>query len=229
MTHALLVSCEHASNTVPENLMRLFLSAGDILETHRAYDTGALRIAEMIAVSFNVNLFAGTVSRLVVDLNRSTGNRSLFSPFTKNLGHDEKDAILAGYYYPYRQSIERHVMEMTRRRRVLHVSVHSFTPVLDGVGRNCDIGLLYDPSRVSERIICCNWKKLLNAEEYYVRANYPYRGVSDGITSWLRRQYPDKSYAGIELEINQKMFTGKEDDLVRLENALVSTLGAVCC
>ena len=37
------------------------------------------------------------------------------------------------------------------RKQVLHVAVHSFTPVLHGERRNADVGLLYDPARPRER------------------------------------------------------------------------------
>ena len=40
-----------------------------------------------------------------------------------------------------------------------------------------------------------------------MRRNYPYKGVSDSLVTYLRRLHGDASYAGIEVEINQKHFT----------------------
>ena len=37
-----------------------------------------------------------------------------------------------------------------------------------------------------------------------VRRNYPYQGRGDGLTSLLRKRYPDEAYVGIELEVNQR-------------------------
>ena len=34
---------------------------------------------------------------------------------------------------------------MSRGRRVIHISSHSFTPELNGKVRRADVGLLYDP------------------------------------------------------------------------------------
>ena len=37
-----------------------------------------------------------------------------------------------------------------------------------------------------------------------IRCNYPYKGNADGFTTYLRKQFSEKKYLGIELEINQK-------------------------
>lgn len=94
-----------------------------------------------------------------------------------------------------------------RATLVAHVGVHSFTPVLDGHVRNVDVGVLYDPTRVSERAFA----GLLIAElaarsAYRLRRNAPYRGIGDGHTTALRRDLGD-AYCGIELEINQRLLT----------------------
>jgi len=36
-----------------------------------------------------------------------------------------------------------------------------------------------------------------------LRRNYPYQGRGDGLTASLRKRYPDETYVGIELEVNQ--------------------------
>ena len=78
--------------------------------------------------------------------------------------------------------------------------------MLDGVVRDADIGLLYDPARSGESALCRRWQACIEALEpgLKVRRNYPYTGRSDGFTAWLRRRFPDTAYVGIELEINQK-------------------------
>jgi predicted N-formylglutamate amidohydrolase len=88
--------------------------------------------------------------------------------------------------------------------RVLHISVHTFTPVLHGVTRNADIGLLYDPSRKSEKQFAELWGAKLSALGR-VRNNYPYKGTNDGHTTALRRIFKQEVYLGIELEVNQTM------------------------
>jgi predicted N-formylglutamate amidohydrolase len=89
----------------------------------------------------------------------------------------------------------------------LHLGSHSFTRVKSGVVRNADIGLLYDPRRASEREFCRKWRDALRtlAPRWVVRFNYPYHGYSAGLTTELRKRMPADVYAGIELEVNQKL------------------------
>lgn len=47
----------------------------------------------------------GTVSRLLVGLNRSIHHRQLYSKVVKNLGDDTCSLILARCYHPYRQAV----------------------------------------------------------------------------------------------------------------------------
>jgi len=94
---------------------------------------------------------------------------------------------------------------LEKGEKLLHVSVHSFSPELDGSIRNTDIGLLFDPKNAEEKNYCKILKKelLLLGPQFKVRFNYPYLGKADGFTTYLRKKYP-KNYLGIELEINQK-------------------------
>jgi predicted N-formylglutamate amidohydrolase len=108
---------------------------------------------------------------------------------------------------------------------VLHLSVHSFTPILNGTIRNADIGLLYDPRRKREADFCNRWKEALNAAEpnVKVRCNYPYRGTADGFTTHLRRMFENEKYAGVELEVNQKFPLSDEQVWEKLQDTLVAT------
>ena len=93
----------------------------------------------------------------------------------------------------------------------MHFSIHSFTPRLGHKVRNTDIGLLYDPARKTERKLCISLQDTMReiSGEWNVRRNYPYRGNADGFTTWLRKKYNDKQYCGIEIEVNQKIFSDK--------------------
>jgi predicted N-formylglutamate amidohydrolase len=108
---------------------------------------------------------------------------------------------------PYRDLFHGHqVLPIAEQGRVIHLSSHSFTPELDGMLRNADIGLPYDPARPGEADLCERWKAALNirAPALGVRRNYPYAGKGDGLTARFRRCFPPDVYVGIELGINQK-------------------------
>jgi predicted N-formylglutamate amidohydrolase len=201
----------------------LFRGQQALLASHCGYDAGALHLATTLAAALRAPLAVATISRLVVDLNRSLGHRQLFSPPIRALPPAERAAIIAAYYRPYRDEVERRVGAIVARgQRTIHVSAHSFTPVLDGQARRADVGLLYDPARPGEALLCARWKAALAdlAPMLIVRRNYPYQGKCDGLTAHLRQRYADSDYVGIELEVNQRIVAGG----CRRWAALVATL-----
>ena len=201
------MSCEHGGNRVPKEYAPLFADAGNVLATHRGLDLGALEVARHFGRRLGVTPFTATTTRLVVDLNRSPGNKNVFSAYTRSLSPAQRAAALAAHYWPYRNAVEEAVAGAIRAREpVRHVSAHSFTPVLHGEVRNCDVGFLYDPSRRGEVQLVEAWASALRAEApaLTLRRNYPYRGVSDALVTHLRRRYAGRGYVGIELEVNQK-------------------------
>jgi predicted N-formylglutamate amidohydrolase len=207
MRRRVLVSCEHGGNRVPAKYAPLFKGAAAVLATHRGYDLGARDVARSFGRTLGVDPFVATTTRLVVDLNRSPGNRDVFSAYTRSLSAEQRAAALAAHYWPYREAVEDAVAgAVEAREAVLHVSTHSFTPVLRGEVRNCDVGFLYDPARRGEvRFVEAWYAALREAAPWLVlRRNYPYRGVSDALVTHLRRRYGARGYVGMELEINQK-------------------------
>jgi len=228
---ALLFTCEHGGNRIPAPYRSLFRGHDVILKTHRGYDAGALLMARTLALSFEAPLVSSTISRLLIDLNRSLGHPTVFSPALRGAPAAQRAQIIARYYLPYRQCVENLVSQsVASGRRVVHVSAHSFTPELHGKVRNADVGLLYDPRRGSEARLCAAWKKLLTQEApgLRVRRNYPYAGKGDGLTSHLRRCFPDAAYLGIELEINQKIVHARGQRWASLRKVLTDTLRQAC-
>jgi len=202
----LFISCEHGGNRVPDAYRELFKGRQALLDSHRGYDIGILPFAERIAARFDAPLLSSTVSRLLVDLNRSLASRSLFSEMTRNLSQEERLHILRYYHQPYWKSAAEIVAGIVADGcQVLHLSMHSFTPVLNGQLRNADLGLLYDPNRTAETSLCLQWKKSLTVRcpQLRVRRNYPYRGNADALVTALRKQFSARDYLGIELEVNQ--------------------------
>ncbi len=202
-----VITCEHGGNRIPAPYLEMFLPHQALLDSHRGYDPGALVMARALAKAFSAPLVAATVSRLLIDLNRSVGHPRLYFEATARTPDEVRNQILARYYLPYRARANDHLKQaIAGRGRVIHVSSHSFTPELDGKLRTADIGLLYDPARPGEVDLCERWKAALLAcaPGLTVRRNYPYAGRGDGLTAWFRRRLPDGTYVGIELEVNQK-------------------------
>lgn len=201
----LVLTCEHAGNLIPETYKSLFEDGAEILESHRGYDPGALDLYNSLKglADFKKN---HKYSRLLIEVNRSLHHQALFSEFTGNLPVDKRKEIIKNYYLPYRTQVINSIGGLIEKgEKVIHLSIHSFTPQLNGEIRNVDIGLLYDPSRKEEKNFCEAFKHKLQEsdESLKLRFNYPYRGIADGFTTALRKIYP-KHYVGVEIEVNQK-------------------------
>lgn len=219
----LLITCEHGGNRVPAAYLHCFNGARGLLSTHRGWDPGALMVAGRLARRLKAPLVAGTVSRLVIDLNRSLHHPRAFSRYTRPLDAERKAAIVKRIYRPYRDAVERAIdRACARGRGVIHLSVHSFTPEMNGVTRPVEIGLLYDPSRREELRLALSWQRSLRERlpDLRIRRNAPYRGTADGLTSALRRKLGPGSYIGLEIEMNQRFFRGSRAGRGRLVSAV---------
>jgi predicted N-formylglutamate amidohydrolase len=193
------------------------------LGTHRGYDPGALAVARDIAAAAGAPLFYSTVTRLLVELNRPLGHPQVFF---LNLPEETRAALLARYYFPYWKAVEKAVR---RRRRVLHLSVHSFTPRFRGVRRTTDIGLLFDPARPAEAAFCRRWREeiLKRNASLRVRYNDPYPGVFPSLVDSLRKAL-GRRYVGIQVEVNQKFAHGAEQRWRDLRGLLVESFQLAC-
>lgn len=207
MSARLVLTCEHASNGVPAEYRTLFRGAGRVLESHRGVDIGAAALARDLARATGAPLVSASHTRLFVELNRSPGHRAVFSEFTRGLPAEERARLLNRFHRPHWDAVRRLVDEaIAAAGSVVHLGVHTFTPVLRGEVRTMDVGLLYDPSRPREVAFCEAVRVRLLALDpsLRVRRNAPYRGVMDGITTALRRALPARCYAGVEIEVNQR-------------------------
>ena len=225
--HGLVITCEHGGNRIPRRYRNLFHAHQALLDSHRGFDPGALIMARALATAFEAPLVNSTISRLLVDLNRSIGHPRLHYDAIRDAPSELRQGILKHYYRPYRTQAEHLVSQaVADHGHVIHLSSHSFTPELDGKVRNADLGLLYDPSRPGEVDLCERWKATLKvcAPSLRVRRNYPYAGKDDGLTAWFRRRLSPGAYVGIELEINQKHVIRPGTHWTELRKIIIKTL-----
>jgi predicted N-formylglutamate amidohydrolase len=226
-----IVTCEHGGNRIPAPYRSLFRGQRALLDSHRGYDPGSLVMAKALASAFAAPLVASTVTRLLIDLNRSIGHPQLFSSMTRAASAQTRAQIVEEHYRPYRMQVERLVRQaIARGHRVVHISSHSFTAELDGKERGTDVGLLYHPARRGEADVCARWKEALAAvaPELRVRRNYPYAGKGDGLTSHLRVRFAQNDYVGIELEVNQGIVFAAGRRWTALRRMLIDSLRTAC-
>jgi len=218
-----VLTCEHADHRIPSAYASLFAGAQDVVLSHQGWDPGALSLARWMARRLEQPLLAAHWCRLLVESNRSPTNPRIWSRFTKSLPAAERERILTRYWRPHREAVEAAVgAVLARGERVVHVAVHSFTPVMNGVVRNADIGLLFDSRRRHESAFARRWAMSLRSHDpaLRVRYNYPYLGLADGLATALRHRHPASRYLGFELEVNQARATARDG------RGLASTLAA---
>lgn len=205
---SVVITVEHGGNEVPEEYRPRFEGQEKTLESHRGWDPGARALAEGIAAELGTSAITSEVTRLLVDLNRSAHNPQVFSAITRALTRPERVALLERYHRPHwdraRSAVSRGIAQ---RGTVVHLGVHSFTPVLHGKVRKPDLALLYDPSRPGELELATRWCEALAVAlpDRLIRRNNPYLGTADGMTTSFRRDFPGARYRGIEIEVNQKL------------------------
>jgi len=217
-----IVTCEHAGNSVPSNYAHLFHGKEEILQSHRGWDPGAVDVATALSKELSAPFFICETTRLLVEPNRSMHSEFLFSEYSQSLTDAEKNHLLENYYHPHRSAVEQLIRNSSDG--ILHLSIHTFTPVWDGCERPIDLGLLFDPDRRNEAMVCEDYRSKLKKSlpAMNIEFNAPYKGIDDGFTTYLRTQFDNDRYLGIEIEINQK-FAGTEK-LKAISKALSASL-----
>lgn len=145
--------CDHASNRVPQRLGNLGLDTTQ-LANHIGWDPGAADVARRLSVHLHASLVLSGYSRLVIDCNRppisaeSMTEQSAGVPIPGNTGLSaaERERRINELFLPYHGAIERLLDRRSGRKNIL-LSIHSFTPVLNGQARPWQIGVCYGHKR----------------------------------------------------------------------------------
>ncbi|MCB9061297.1 MAG: N-formylglutamate amidohydrolase [Halobacteriovoraceae bacterium] len=213
MKSKVIISCEHGGAEIPKFLNSSVKIPKNVLESHRGLDKGALDIAKKLGKKIRSTPILNKMTRLVIDFNRSLHNYNVFSKFSKNLDNILKEKLIE-LHSKHRAKIFKQISKNT-----IHLSVHSFTPKMNGVMRNCEFSILFDPKRADERHLALEIKKKLSKLGIKCRFNYPYLGKSDGVTTHFRKIFLE-GYLGLELEFNQR--------IVNHKNKVETILDVVC-
>ncbi|MCC6158552.1 MAG: N-formylglutamate amidohydrolase [Deltaproteobacteria bacterium] len=200
-----VITCEHAGRTIPAFVRREVRIPRDTLMSHRGWDAGALDLARRFRDDLHAPLHAFSITRLVVDANRSPESPEVFSEYSRALDDAARTELLDRHHARFRDKVLRLITRLQNRGiGVIHLSVHSFTPIWKGRARPTDIGILFDPKSRDEAMFARSWmRRLRGAGDWAVHANKPYRGTDDGHTTTLR-DVNVNGYVGLEIEINRK-------------------------
>lgn len=147
-----LLTCDHASNVVPRSLAGLGL-APEALEQHIGWDIGAASVTRRLARALGAPAIFSGYSRLVIDCNRSPDDPSSIPeasdgipvPGNRNLAPEARAVRRRTCFEPYHQAIAARLDALLATGNVpVLLSMHSFTPVMNGVVRPWQVGILWD-------------------------------------------------------------------------------------
>jgi predicted N-formylglutamate amidohydrolase len=146
LSSAVLV-CDHASNRVPQGLGTLGLEAVHLAD-HIGWDPGAADVARRLSACLNAPLVLSGYSRLVIDCNRPPGHAESIAehsagvpvPRNRALTPIERAHRINVFFRPYHAAISR-LLDRRSPRPSLLLSIHSFTPMLNGQSRPWHIGV----------------------------------------------------------------------------------------
>jgi predicted N-formylglutamate amidohydrolase len=200
----LVLTCEHASHLVPVEYDDLGLDAEQLTD-HIGWDIGARDVTEALADHFDAAAVLAGVSRLVIDCNRELTDHDLIvatSHGTRIPGNawvdtDERVRRIRDFYEPYHKAIDT-VLE--RRVKPLLLSIHSFTPSINGRERRFDIGVLSDTCAAEAEDVAA----VLASQGLRVRHNEPYSAL-DGLIFSARTHGVRFGLRYLELEINNRL------------------------
>jgi len=176
----LLLLCDHSSRRFPVALGNMGLDPA-ARRCHLALDIGAGALTERLAESLKTTAVLAQYSRLIVDCNRQLLDPGAFLEFgdgvvipgNRNLGSAQKKARAEEIYWPYHYAVEAEIQRLSEGVCPPCVfAIHSFTPVLNGVSRPWQIGVLWDKDRRISDIMLHE----LQATGYLVGDNEPYSG-----------------------------------------------------
>jgi predicted N-formylglutamate amidohydrolase len=202
----LLFLCDHATNAVPPPYDDLGLSK-TLFQTHIAYDIGAADVATSLAKAYGAAALLGSVSRLLIDLNRGPGDPTLVMKLSDgsiipgNRGADDAEVAkrLNQFHAPYHAAI-REQMARIGKKAIL-ISIHSFTPSWKSVARPWEVGVLYGrDARLAVPLM-----RQLAMAGFTVGDNEPYTGALEGDT--LDTHGTKTGHANVLIEIRQDFLT----------------------
>lgn len=147
MSSGVLVVCEHAGRAIPSRLSNLGLPEHE-LQRHIAWDIGASGVSRTMARILGCPLVLQPYCRLVIDCNRPVAaadsipeiSDHTIVPGNLDLNQPQREGRINGVYTPFHDRVDELV---SRVSPALLISVHSFTPRMNGRDRPWDIGLLF--------------------------------------------------------------------------------------
>jgi predicted N-formylglutamate amidohydrolase len=147
-----LLICDHASPAIPAALGDLGVDAAQ-RRGHIAWDIGVADLTRRLAQHIDAPAILSGYSRLVIDCNRDLEDPTSIAqesdevvvPGNRGLSPHARRLRAEACFWPYHRAISERIRRMREAGRApAIVSMHSFTPVMQGFERPWHIGVLWN-------------------------------------------------------------------------------------
>jgi predicted N-formylglutamate amidohydrolase len=197
--------CDHASNRVPRRLGSLGLDAARLAD-HMGWDPGAADVARRLSAHLDAPLVLSGYSRLVIDCNRPPRSAESIAeesagvpvPGNRGLSPENRESRINTLFQPYHGAIAR-LLDGRSRRPSLLLSIHSFTPILNGRPRPWHVGVSSGRDR---RLAALMLRALAHGADFTVGDNEPYP-IEDDIDYTIPVHGEARGLPSVMIEIRQ--------------------------
>lgn len=205
----MLIVADHARRDMPDEYGDLGLPPAEF-ERHIAYDIGVEMVTRRLAELTGAPAVMAGFSRLLIDPNRGEDDPTLIRqlydgtviPGNYPMSAEERAKRLGTFYRPYDDAVGALMASVAEASGVspFIVSMHSFTPVMQGRARPWHVGILWDNDpRAPVPLI----EALAADPALVVGDNEPYDGALRGDTMF--RHAIVNGFAHVLIEIRQDL------------------------
>jgi predicted N-formylglutamate amidohydrolase len=219
----LVLVADHAGRELPDEYGDLGLPAAEF-DRHIAYDIGVEAVTRRLAAALDAPAVMARFSRLLIDPNRGEDDPTLIRqlydgtvvPANYPMAGEERERRLERFYRPYHDAVAALVASVAAASGAppFIFSVHSFTPVMQGLSRPWHVGILWD---TDPRAPLPMMEMLAADPSLVVGDNEPYDGALHGDTMF--RHAIVNGFAHALVEIRQDLIAddaGAEEWAARL-------------
>lgn len=190
--YPVVLACEHAGRAMPACLGSLGLGPAD-LDRHIAFDIGTAALTRALCRKLGATAVLQPYSRLVIDCNRPTDASDAMPevsdqtviPGNGGLADKERQARIDEIFLPFHRAVDD---ALDRAGCKAAVSIHSFTPVMNGVARPWDIGFLYRKDEKTSHSLAASVGE--QNQDLTIGLNQPYQ-ISD-LSDWFVPQHGER-------------------------------------
>ncbi len=214
LARGVILVCDHATNAMPAEFDHLGLPPEQLMR-HIAWDIGAEDTVRAMAAALGAPAVLSRFSRLLVDPNRGDDDPTLVRSISDGVvipGNAGLDASgIAARRHRFAEPYHAAIADMIDRALAADivpalVSLHSFTPVMQGRPRPWHVGILWDADpRLNVPLI----QRLREERDLVVGDNEPYDGALEGDT--IDRHATRRGLANTLIELRQDLIAHQVD------------------